>query len=244
MALQDEILKALASGFGMGGIPLYNQETPTNMMTGQPFFRPNAPTSGDIGVKPNLSKQISPALAVSQAISGPVGNINNQPQFNSRDAMNSYNYTPASRNQGEGIQDYVNRLISAPTGAGQLSEQFMNSWAQANKALPKNNEEPVADKVVPSGGSNPPPAPKEEVSFGNFSTNIGKNRELGSSVSIPTSVNTDISYWGIPQGSEMDEYAALAASGAAKRAAQEEAQRIKEEAQRKQALQYLAGLGY
>ena len=177
MALQDEILKALASGFGMGGIPLYNQETPTNMMTGQPFFRPNAPTSGDIGVKPNLSKQISPALAVSQAISGLVGNINNQPQFNSRDAMNSYNYTPASRNQGEGIEEYVKRLISAPTGAGQLSGDFMQAWSQANKSLPKNNEEPVADKVVSDGGGN----------------GVGTRKD----VETPAIPNTDIDYWGV-----------------------------------------------
>ena len=244
MALQDEILKALAMGFNTN-MPIYNQEIPTNVMTGKPYFQAQAPAP-NFNVKPNLGKQISPALAVSQAIGGPVGNVDNQPQFNSREAMNSYNYKPASRNADEGIQDYVKRLISAPTGAGQLSEQFMNSWAAANKALPQSPAEPV-DTVAPSGGNGGGGGAgngdkKEDVSFGNFGTNIGKNREMGVVSSSPDKVNTDISYWGIPQGNEMDEYAALAASGAAKRAEQEEAQRLKEEEQRKQALQYLAGL--
>lgn len=244
MALQDEILKALAMGFNTN-MPIYNQEIPTNVMTGKPYFQAQVPAP-NFNVKPNLGKQISPALAVSQAIGGPVGNVDNQPQFNSREAMNSYNYKPASRNADEGIQDYVKRLISAPTGAGQLSEQFMNSWAAANKALPQSPAEPVSTATSSGGNGGGGGAgngdKKEDVSFGNFGTNIGKNREMGVVSSSPDKVNTDISYWGIPQGNEMDEYAALAASGAAKRAEQEEAQRLKEEEQRKQALQYLAGL--
>ena len=247
MALQDEILKALAMGFNTN-MPIYNQEIPTNVMTGKPYFQAQAPAP-NFNVKPNLGKQISPALAVSQAIGGPVGNVDNQPQFNSREALNNYtgpNYKNMKRAEGQNFSDYIQSILNSPTGAGQLSEQFMNSWAAANKALPQSPAEPV-DTVAHSGGNGGGGGAgngdkKEDVSFGNFGTNIGKNREMGVVSSSPDKVNTDISYWGIPQGNEMDEYAALAASGAAKRAEQEEAQRLKEEEQRKQALQYLAGL--
>ena len=256
MALQDEILKALAMGFNTN-MPIYNQEIPTNVMTGKPYFQAQAPAP-NFNVKPNLGKQISPALAVSQAIGGPVGNVDNQPQFNSREAMNSYNYKPASRNADEGIQDYVKRLISAPTGVGQLSEQFMNSWAAANKALPQSPSEPV-DTVAPSGGNGGGGDISTILKMEGFNGFIPrKETPLNPGIPKPTTNPTESSG---PETNEIDtlpyangvndsfdELAAMASTGAGKRAEQEEAERLKREELEKEAkrraLEFLASSGF
>lgn len=160
----QDVIRALFGGIGgVNGIKPYNEEIPTNIMTGKPFLQPSpvassANLNGAVNSTPKNQPMgpITPLAIARQQNTQIPSAINNQPQFDTRAQLDAYtgpNYAGMNRNQDEGIQDYVKRLISQPTGAGELSDKFMNAWSATNQTYAKNNEEPVAAKATGGNGS-------------------------------------------------------------------------------------------
>lgn len=178
----QEILSQTFGGIqGPTGMPLYNQEQPTDLLTGKPYFqqKPQAMNIGvgQLGQMEGLKGSVSPALNGRNATMNPAPAVNGQSQFNSREALDNY------RNSN-----------MAGQGGGQLSDQFMEAWKQSNIAkakeagmveqadgtYAKNNEEAAGAKAMgavstafnsnPWGAKwsdTPPPRPATPAVYGN-----------------------------------------------------------------------------